>query len=220
MARTSPTRSDRSAESLGGGGVTSGGHDDLDAAPGSRSAKRRAVRLLLVVFGAGALVGLVVVTGLVGLVRDEDRMRAMVEDVGVFGPLLFVGLMVLLVPLNVPGIAFVLPSTTMFGTSVGIGLSLVGGFLASAVGVVGARRLGRGAFDARMPPRMRRWEQRLAAGGFWAVVVARTFTYLLQPMDWLLGVSSISMRTILTGTFVGLVPPTVVIAMTGGSLLG
>ena len=181
---------------------------------------RRGVRITLALLGAGALVGLVVFTGLVGLVRDEERLSEAIDSVGLLGPMLFVGLMVLLVPLNVPGIAFVLPATTMFGTPAGIALSLLGGFLASAVGVVGARRLGREAFESRMPARVRRWEERLAAGGFWAVVLARTFTYLLQPMDWLLGVSSIPMRTVLVGTFVGLVPPTVVIALTGGSILG
>jgi len=181
---------------------------------------RRGVRVALVAFGVGAVIAAVVASGLVGLVRDEDRLRDAIDGVGVLGPLLFVGLMVLLVPLNVPGVAFVLPATTMFGTAAGIGLSLLGGFLASAVGVVGARRLGRGAFEARMPPRVRRWEARLVAGGFWAVVVARMFTYLLQPVDWLLGVSSLPMRTVLVGTFVGLVPPTVLIALTGGTLLG
>lgn len=181
---------------------------------------RRGVRVTLIAFAVGAVVAAVVASGLVGLVRDEDRLRDAVDSVGALGPLVFVGLMVLLVPLNVPGIAFVLPATTMFGTPAGIGLSLLGGFLASAVGVVGARRLGRDVFEARMPPRVRRWEARLAAGGFWAVVGARTFTYLLQPMDWLLGVSSMPMRTVLTGTAVGLVPPTIAIALTGGSLLG
>lgn len=181
---------------------------------------KRGVRTALVVFGVGAVVAAVVASGLVGLVRDEARLREAIDGVGAFGPLLFVGLMVLLVPLNVPGIAFVLPATTMFGTPAGIGLSLVGGFLASAVGVVGARRLGRDALEPRLPARVRRWEVRLAAGGFWAVVGARCVTYLLQPVDWLLGVSSMPMRTVMAGTFVGLVPPTIVIALTGGSLLG
>ena len=39
-------------------------------------------------------------------------------------PLLFVGLMVVLVPLNVPGLLFVVPATTLFGTVGGVGLGL------------------------------------------------------------------------------------------------
>lgn len=176
-------------------------------------------RLLIVLVVAGA-VALAFWGGLVDLVRDEERLRDAVESAGVLGPLLFVALMVLLVPLNVPGILFVLPATTMFGTVGGVVLSLVGGFLASCVGVVGARRLGRRAFDARLSPRMRRVEAWLSARGFLGVVLLRTFTFLLQPADWLCGLSSIPMRTVLAGTFVGLIPPTLFIAITGDALVG
>jgi uncharacterized membrane protein YdjX (TVP38/TMEM64 family) len=99
-------------------------------------------------------------------------------------------------------------------------LSLIGGNIASAIGVIAARRLGRTAFETRMPPRIRRLEERLARHGFWGVVVIRCLTFLLQPADWLCGISSIPMRTILSATFVGLIPPTLVIALGGGNLLG
>ena len=70
-----------------------------------------------------------------------------------------------------------------------------------------------------MPPRVRRLEERLSARGFWGVVAVRSLTYLFQPVDWLIGLSSMRMRTILTGTFVGLIPPTLVISLGGGNLL-
>lgn len=161
----------------------------------------------------------VVRSGLIGHVGDEDRLRDTVEGAGVWTPLLFVGLMVVLVPLNVPGVLFVIPSTAMFGTAGGISLSLVGGFLASAVGVVAARRFGRKAFESRLPPRLRKLEQQISQRGFVGVALARCFTYLTQPVDWLCGLSSIPMRTVLAATFVGLIPPTVVIALSGGGIL-
>ena len=190
---------------------------DLRAAAPSRAVRRLRAGLIV-----AAIAGVVVVaftSGLVEHASDQDRLRGTVEDAGFWGPLLFVGLMVLLVPLNVPGLVFVIPSTTLFGLAGGIGLSLLGGFLASAVGIVAARHLGRDAFANRMPARIKRWEERLSERGFWAVVTLRAFTFLLQPVDWLCGVSSIPMRTALAGTFVGLIPPTVVIAVTGGGIL-
>jgi uncharacterized membrane protein YdjX (TVP38/TMEM64 family) len=190
---------------------------DLRAAAPSLAVRR--LRALLITGAIAAVVVLAFTSGLVDHVSDQDRLQATVEDAGWWGPLLFVSLMVLLVPLNVPGLVFVIPSTTLFGLAGGIALSLLGGFLASAVGIVAARRLGRNAFASRMPPRIKRWEARLSERGFWAVVVLRSFTFLLQPVDWLCGVSSISMRTALAGTFVGLVPPTVVIAVSGGGIL-
>jgi uncharacterized membrane protein YdjX (TVP38/TMEM64 family) len=179
---------------------------------------RRFVRVTLILLVVGAVVGAVMASGLMDQVRDEDQLRTTIDDAGVLGPVLFIGLMVLLVPLNVPGVVFVIPATTMFGTPVGVALSLVGGFLASIIGLVAARRLGRKALETRLPARLRKWEQRLTDGGFWAVVVARMFTYLMQPVDWLLGLSGIPMRTILLGTFVGLIPPTLVISLGGGNV--
>ena len=176
-------------------------------------------RAVLVVLALVAVVWAAFASGTVAELSDGDRLRQRVEEAGALGPVVFVGLMVLLVPLNVPGVLFVIPSTALFGTVGGVLLSLLGGFVASAVGVVAARRLGRPAFEARMPARVRRLEERLSTHGFWAVVVARCLTYLLQPIDWLCGISSIPMRTVLAGTLVGLIPPTLVISLGGGGLL-
>ena len=180
---------------------------------------RNAARVVGVLAAVVAVIGLAFGTGLVDHVSDQERLRETVDDAGVWGPLLFLALMIVFVPLNVPGLVFVIPSTTLFGTVPGIGLSLLGGFAASALGIVAARRLGRAALETRLPPRIRRWEARLCERGFWAVVLLRSFTFLLQPVDWLCGLSSIPLRTVLLGTFVGLIPPTVVIALSGGGLL-
>ena len=180
---------------------------------------RVAAKVVAVLAVVVIVVGLAFGTGLADRVGDQERLQATVESAGFWGPLLFVALMILFVPLNVPGLVFVIPSTTLFGTLPGIGLSLVGGFVASALGIVAARRLGRAALEPRLPARIRRWEARLCERGFWAVVLLRSFTFLLQPVDWLCGLSSMPMRTALAGTFVGLIPPTVVVALSGGGLL-
>src|SRR5688572_20825848 len=97
---------------------------------------RRAGRLLLLAAAIGAVVAAVLASGIDELATDEERLRASVDDAGTWGPVLFVALMVVLVPLNVPGLLFVLPSAAMFGPVAGFGLSLLGGSLASAVGIV------------------------------------------------------------------------------------
>lgn len=181
-------------------------------------ARRWLLRAAVALVIAG-LVAVIVSSGVIGRFSDEEELRATIDAAGVWGPLLFVSLMVLLVPLNVPGLLFVVPATTLFGTVGGVAMSLVGGFLASAIGIVGARRLGRDALIARLPPRLRRLEERLCERGFWAVVALRSVTFLLQPVDWLCGLTRMPMRTVLAGTFVGLVPPTFVIALTGGGVL-
>lgn len=180
---------------------------------------RRWLLRAAVVVGVVGFIAAVVTSGVLGRFSDQEELRSTIDAAGIWGPLLFVAFMVLLVPLNVPGLLFVVPATTLFGTVGGVVLSLVGGFLASTIGIVGARRLGRDAFIARLPPRLRRLEERLCERGFWAVVALRSVTFLLQPADWLCGLTRMPMRTVLAGTFVGLVPPTLVIALTGGGVL-
>jgi len=189
----------------------------LDAA--ARSGPARWLLRASIVLLALGVVAAVTGSGVLDRVADREELEATVEAAGAWGPLVFLGLMVLLVPLNVPGILFVIPATTLFGTVLGIALSLVGGFVASAIGVVGARRLGRDALARRLPPRLQRFEARLCERGFWAVAGLRSVTYLMQPVDWLCGLTQMPMRTVLAGTFVGLVPPTLVIALTGGGVL-
>jgi len=180
---------------------------------------RRWVLRAAVALAIAAAVVAVVTSGILDRFTDQDELRRTVDDAGVWGPLVFVGLMVLLVPLNVPGLLFVIPATTLFGTVGGVVLSLIGGFLASAIGIVGARRLGRDALVRRLPPRLQRLEARLCERGFWAVAALRSVTFLLQPVDWLCGLTRMPMRTVLSATFVGLIPPTLVIALTGGGLV-
>jgi len=180
---------------------------------------RRWVLRAAVALGVVGAVVAVVTSGVIDRFTDPDELRRTVEGAGGWGPAVFLGLMVLLVPLNVPGLLFVIPATTLFGTVGGVVLSLVGGFAASAIGVVGARRLGRAALVRRLPPRLQRLEARLCERGFWALVVLRSVTFLMQPVDWLCGLSRMPMRTVLSATFVGLIPPTVVIALTGGGLV-
>lgn len=158
-------------------------------------------------------------SGALGHITDQDRLQATIDAAGMWGPALFLALMVVLVPLNVPGLLFVIPATTLFGTVPGVALSLLGGFAASAIGIVGARRLGREALRARMPERFLRLEAGLSRRGFWAVVLLRSVTFLMQPVDWLCGLTSMPMRRVLSATFVGLVPPTLVVALTGGGVL-
>jgi uncharacterized membrane protein YdjX (TVP38/TMEM64 family) len=169
-----------------------------------------AVAIVLVEIVASALIA--------AHVANQDWLESAVRDAGAWAPLAFVVLMALLVPVNVPGIVFVVPSTALFGTVNGILLSLVGGFIASSIGILVARRAGRPVFERRLPDWLRSWESQLAQRAFWTIVVLRSVTFLLQPVDWICGLSSIPTRKLLTATFVGLIVPTVVIALTGGGL--
>lgn len=67
--------------------------------------------------------------------------------------------------------------------------------------------------------RLQRLDARLCERDFWAVVALRSVTFLVRPVDWLCALTRMPMRTVLSATFVGLIPPTLVIALSGGGVL-
>ncbi len=158
-------------------------------------------------------------SGAIDFVSDEDRLQAFVDSAGIFGPILYALLFTLLVPVGVPGLVFVVPAAAIFSTPVAIAVSLVGGYLSSGIGVMLARTTAREKLAAKLPAKFRAWDERIAEKGLIAVIALRVITYLAAPADWLLGLSSIPTRTIVVGTVVGLIPPTVGYIVIGGGIL-
>ena len=184
--------------------------------------QRRSIGEILRAFGPATVLIVVVEIALSVVLTarfSSGRLQDLVDESGLWAPLVFVVLMALLVPCNVPGLLFVVPSTSLFGPTNGVLLSLAGGFCASAIGVLGARRLGRRAFEKRLPPWLREWEGQLGRRAFWTIALLRAVTFLLQPVDWACGLSRVPTRTVLGATFVGLIPPTVTIALSGRGLV-
>ena len=170
------------------------------------------------VFGVVALAGLIALgwfSGLGDLVRDQDEFRDRIDGWGAWGPILFVALFTLLVPVGVPGLVFVVPSIVIWSAPVAFTLSLIGGVTSSAVGIVFSRYVARQSFEHRLPPRFHRFDAILSRRGLWGVVVLRVFTYLNPAADWLVGLSSVPIGRVLLGTTIGLIVPTAFIVWVG-----
>ncbi len=195
--------------------------DTLAAAPEHpvRSAAARRRRRWVLIATVVALVLVARRSGLTDLLSDEDRLQSLVDGAGWLGPLLFVALFTVLVPVGVPGLVFVLPAAVVFPAPMAIAVSLAGGYTSSAIGMFFARTAGRETIAAKLPPRFARWDAALGRRGLPAVIGLRVVTYLAAPADWLLGLSSIPTRHLVVGTAVGLVPPTLLYVIAGGGVL-
>ncbi len=180
---------------------------DPEAPPPGRPRLLR--RVLLVLLAAVAILAIAQVTGLLDVVRDEDRLATAVEDAGLLGPILLVVLMTVLVPVGVPGVPFVLAAGVLWPWPVAAAASLAGGIASSAIGIVAARRLGREALQAKLPRWLAGVDERLTASGIWGVIALRVVLYLIAPADWVIGLSRVPTSTAVIGTAIGLTPTTV-----------
>lgn len=153
--------------------------------------------------------------GALDVLTDGDRLEELLDDAGVWGPILFVLAFTAAQPLSLPGAVLIVPATFVWPWWQVALLSLAGGMIASIVGFVLARWIARDWVLERLPQRFRTWEVRLAENGFAATVGLRLLTGYTPAADWLLGVSRVTVPAFLAGTFIGLVPSTVALAAWG-----
>ena len=164
-------------------------------------------------------VGLFLLLGGWDLLSDPDRVIDLLRDSGWVGPVVFVLSMWIIQPFGLPGVFFMLPAAVVWPAPVAVALSWVGNMAASTTAFLFARWVGRDWVSQRIPPRIAHWDDRLAQGGVWPVILLRVVTGQLPPADWFLGVSKVSFRTFFVGTAIGIIPGIIVAVVVGGSAL-
>ena len=153
-------------------------------------------------------------------IGNEKELHKRIDDAGAWAPVFFVILMILIVPIGVPPILFVLTAIVVWPSPLAFLLIMAGAMGKSAINFHFARTLGRATLEKRMPKRLRKWDQKLAGDRIWPVVAFRLMTYLARWADWLLGISSVKPRTFYVGTFLGILPPTIMWVLLADTLKG
>lgn len=177
---------------------------------------------LLFLAGVGGMLAAAYAAGFFELVTDRERVRALIEGLGIWGPLAYMAVFAFFEPFFVPGIAFMAPGALVWGAPELFAYSLVGATGAGVVGFSFARYLARDYVEPRLPERLRGWNDRVADEGLRAVVLVRLTFFLAPPAHWLLGVSRVSLPTFVLGTVLGFAPwiaaLSFVLVVVGGTL--
>lgn len=146
-------------------------------------------------------------TGLFRLVAEPQRLKEALIDLGPWGWLAFVGAYTALQPFGVPGTVFVLAAPLIWPWPTAFALSMVGTMAASVVGFSFARFMARDYVLARLPPRLRAYEELLNERAFLAVVVLRVLLWMPQGLHAFFGVSRVGFWTHFWGSLIGYIPP-------------
>jgi uncharacterized membrane protein YdjX (TVP38/TMEM64 family) len=152
-------------------------------------------------------------------VSDGERVEEFFTERGAVGPIVFILAMWLLQPAGVPGLVFMVPAAVVWPLPTAMALSWIGNMGASTIAFAMARYLARDWVQNHMPTRLQGWDRRLAEGGLLQVFLLRVVTGQLTPADWLLGVSTVRLRTFLIGTGLGIIPGIVLATTIGGGLV-
>ncbi len=166
------------------------------------------------------LVGVAYFTGLADLVRDTDAFRDRVDGWGVWGPVGFLALFTGMVAVGVPGMVFVVAAVAVWSPPVAFAVCWLGSLTSSAPGILMGRHVGRASLEHRLPARFLRFEQLLHRRPLVGIIALRMVVYLHTAADWLVGMTSIPLRTVWLGTVLGMAVPTAFVVFVGPSALG
>lgn len=146
------------------------------------------------------------IAGVADHVSDPQKLRALLTESGVWGPILFVCLFTVLEGLGAPGFLFVITAALVWPFWLAVLLSLAGAVGAAVFGFTVARYLAREIVETYLPARARRYDDQLAARGFQTVVIVRVLFFIAPWAHWMLGLSRVRFLPFLAGTIVGLLP--------------
>ncbi len=167
-----------------------------------------------------AIVAWAIASGTAGEFLEEDALRDRIRSWGALGPLVFVASMWAIQPFGLPGVLFMVPASVVWSAPVAILLSWIGNMGASWIAFEVTRRVGQDWVSERIPDGLHRYDQRIAKGGVWPVLLLRLVTGQVPAADWLLGVSSVRRVPFLIGTGIGIIPGIVLTVLYGADVFG
>lgn len=167
------------------------------------------------------VVAMLVIAYELGIVTDLADPRSFahaVLEMGVWGYLAFVLAYAALQPFGMPGTVFVVAAALIWPWPIAFALSTVGTMAASVVGFSFARFVGRDWVSARIPERLRKYDDALERSAFRTVLILRLVFWVPQMLHAFLGVSKVRFWTHFWGSLFGYLPSLLVVSYMGTTL--
>ena len=146
---------------------------------------------------------------------DPATMRDWVRAAGPWGGILFVISYSCLQPFGLNGLVFLLSAPLIWSPTEAFLLNWAGTVGTGLFSYAGARFFVRDWLQARLPPRVRRFDERLQTHGFRTVLLLRLIFYTTPSVQWALGVSRVRFFPFLMATILGVAPFTLGTTLVG-----
>jgi uncharacterized membrane protein YdjX (TVP38/TMEM64 family) len=153
-------------------------------------------RTLAILLGAAVLIAVfATLRRALGIELNPESIRDSIDRLGFWGPLVFVGIVALRIPLAVPSAFVLIGGGIMFGSVEGTLYGATGLLISAIAAFLGSRWAGRAAIEARIPARMQ-YLFDLAGSPMGALVVALGTAYplsVITSFHLVAGVTSMSL---------------------------
>lgn len=175
----------------------------------------RAMQKTALVVGTAALVLVAYQRGAFAAFGDPARLKATLLQLGPRGYVVYLIAVALLQPLGVPGVMFIVVASLLWPPPVAMALSLTACTISSVIGFSFARYLARDWVEKKIPPRLRKYDERLETHGFVTVLLLRSLMWMNPILHALLGISRVRFSTHLLATILAYIVPVVALTYLG-----
>ncbi len=156
--------------------------------------------------------------GIFAHVSEPRELADALVAMGAWGYLAFIVAYTLLQPFGVPGSIFIVAAPLIWPWPTAFALSTIGTMSASVVGFSFARFVARDWVSARIPARLRSYDNALERRAFQTVVILRLIFWMPQALHSFFGVSKVGFWTHFWGSLIGYVPPLLPVSYLGASM--
>lgn len=149
---------------------------------------------------------------------DPAGVKHTLLQLGPWGHLAFVAAYALLQPFGFPAMVFYLAAPLIWPWPVAFALSIAGAQAASVVGFVFTRFVARDWVAARIPARLRRYDEALGRRALATVFVLRSMLWMSSPLHAFFGASQVRFWTHFWGSLAAYVVPLLLLSIFGERL--
>ncbi len=138
-----------------------------------------------------------------------ETIRSIVQSLGPYGPLVFIGLCIAAVLFHLPEVVFIAIGGVLFGGTGGFALGWIGSTAGSTCSFLLARYFLREALQRAVSSRFKRiqaLDERLERRGFQTVLALRLMLFMAPPLNWAIGVTQVRFRHYILGSALGVIP--------------
>lgn len=148
-----------------------------------------------------------------------EHLRQVVADAGAWGAAAFVGIFVLTMLVQVPGIAFVMVAPTLFRLPEALALCLLASNVSVLLNFAVVRRFGGQPLADIESPRLRRLFAQLESHPVRTVALLRTITVMFPPVTSALALTQVSARDHALGSVLGMLLPVSALVLVAAALV-
>jgi len=165
-----------------------------------------AIKLGFLILLLALLITLAQILPLREMVKNPAQLKQAINDLGLLGMLLYIGIFIIGLTMNLPGILFIALGGALYGTFLGGSLALIGAMGGVTLSFVLSRLLGRDFVSMTLPERLKKYEPELESRGLITMIILRIFFFLNPWLNWAMGLTAIKFRDYFLGSLLGLTP--------------